>query len=205
MKVRHHRWRLEMKRVLAVALACVVLACSGTVAVAGEGKKPMVLMSTSMGDIKIELDPEKAPITVENFLTYVKDGQYDGTIFHRVIKNFMIQGGGMDKEMNEKKTRAPIKNEAGNGLKNDEGTIAMARTNVVDSATAQFFINVHNNEFLNHKGTSPRDFGYAVFGKVVEGMDVVHKIENVPTTARKGHADVPTEPVVIKSIKVVDK
>jgi len=194
-----------MKRVLAVALACVILACSGTVAVAGEGKKPMVLMSTSMGDIKIELDPEKAPITVENFLTYAKDGQYDGTIFHRVIKNFMIQGGGMDKEMNEKKTRAPIKNEAGNGLKNDEGTIAMARTNVVDSATAQFFINVHNNEFLNHKGTSPRDFGYAVFGKVVEGMDVVHKIENVPTTARKGHADVPTEPVVIKSIKVVDK
>jgi cyclophilin family peptidyl-prolyl cis-trans isomerase len=203
--MRHHERRSVMKGFLAVALACVILACSGAVAVAGEGKKPMVLMSTSMGDIKIELDPEKAPVTVENFLTYVKDGHYDGTIFHRVIKNFMIQGGGMDKDMNEKKTRAPIRNEAGNGLKNDEGTIAMARTNVVDSATAQFFINVNNNEFLNHKGTSPRDFGYAVFGKVVQGMDVVHKIENVATTSRKGHGDVPTEPVVIQSVKVVDK
>jgi cyclophilin family peptidyl-prolyl cis-trans isomerase len=194
-----------MKGFLAVFLACAILACSGAVEGAGEGKKPMVLMSTSMGDIKIELDPEKAPVTVENFLTYVKDGHYDGTIFHRVIKNFMIQGGGMDKDMNEKKTRAPIKNEAGNGLKNDEGTIAMARTNVVDSATAQFFINVRNNDFLNHKGTSPRDFGYAVFGKVVEGMDVVHKIEGVSTTSQKGHGDVPSEPVVIKSVKVVEK
>jgi peptidyl-prolyl cis-trans isomerase B (cyclophilin B) len=194
-----------MKGFLAVALACVILACSGVVAGAGEGKKPMVLMSTSMGDIKIELDPEKAPVTVENFLTYAKDGHYDGTIFHRVIKNFMIQGGGMDKDMNEKKTRAPIKNEAGNGLKNDEGTLAMARTNVVDSATAQFFINVRNNDFLNHKGESPRDFGYAVFGKVVAGMDVVHKIEGVSTTNRGGHGDVPSEPVMIKSVKVIEK
>jgi cyclophilin family peptidyl-prolyl cis-trans isomerase len=205
MKVRHYERRSVMKGLLAVALACAILACSGAAACAGEGKKPMVLMSTSMGDIKIELDPEKAPVTVENFLTYVKDGQYDGTIFHRVIKNFMIQCGGFDKDMNEKKARAPIKNEAANGLKNDEGTLAMARTNVVDSATAQFFINVRNNDFLNHKGTSPGDFGYAVFGKVVEGLDVVHKIEGVSTTSRKGHGDVPAEPVVIKSVKVVEK
>ena len=194
-----------MKRFVLVFVAFVALACSGADAGAGEGKKTMVLMSTSMGDIKIALDQEKAPITVANFLSYVKDGQYDGTIFHRVIKNFMIQGGGFDKDMKEKPTKAAIKNEAANGLKNEEGTIAMARTNVVDSATAQFFINVRSNEFLNHKGANPRDFGYAVFGKVVEGMDVVHKIEAVSTTKRGMHSDVPAEPVVIKSVKVVDK
>ena len=194
-----------MKRFVLVLVAFVAMACSGGDAGAGEGKKTMVLMSTSMGDIKIALDQEKAPITVANFLSYVKDGQYDGTIFHRVIKNFMIQGGGFDKDMKEKPTKAAIKNEAANGLKNEEGTIAMARTNVVDSATAQFFINVRSNEFLNHKGANPRDFGYAVFGKVVEGMDVVHKIEAVSTTKRGMHSDVPAEPVVIKSVKVVDK
>ena len=164
-----------------------------------EGKNPMVLISTSMGDIKVELYPEKAPETVKNFLGYVNDKFYDGTIFHRVIANFMIQGGGMDKDMKQKTTKAPIKNEAGNGLKNDTGTIAMARTGVVDSATAQFFINVKDNGFLNHRDESPAGFGYTVFGKVVDGMDVVHKIEHVVTKS-----DVPNEPVIIKSVTVVN-
>src|SRR6185295_8647090 len=156
-----------------------------------EGTNPMVLISTSMGDIKVELNAEKAPETVKNFLAYVNDKFYDGTIYHRVIANFMIQGGGFDKDMKQKPTKAAIKNEAGNGLKNDTGTIAMARTNVVDSATAQFFINVKDNTFLNHKDDSNAGFGYAVFGKVVEGMDVVHKIENVKTKS----GDVPVETV----------
>jgi cyclophilin family peptidyl-prolyl cis-trans isomerase len=168
-----------------------------------EGKNPMVLISTSMGDIKVELNEEKAPVTVKNFLSYVNDKYYDGTIFHRVIPNFMIQGGGMDKDMNEKSSKAPIKNEAGNGLKNDTGTIAMARTGVVDSATAQFFINVKDNNFLNHRDETPAGFGYTVFGKVVDGMDVVHKIEHVTTTTKGPHENVPTEPVIIKSITVV--
>ena len=175
---------------------CVAV-CAASMAQA-EGKNPMVLISTSMGDIKVELYPEKAPETVKNFLGYVNDKFYDGTIFHRVIAGFKIQGGGMDKDMKQKATKAPIKNEAGNGLKNDTGTIAMARTNVVDSATAQFFINVKDNNFLNHGDDSPAKFGYAVFGKVVDGMDVVHKIEHVSTKS-----DVPNEPVIIKSVTVV--
>jgi len=168
-----------------------------------KGNNPMVVMSTSMGDIKIELDEKKAPITVKNFLAYVEDKFYDGLIFHRVIKNFMIQGGGMDPEMKEKPTKGPIKNEAGNGLKNLTGTLAMARTNVVDSATAQFFINTKDNDFLNHKDETQRGFGYAVFGKVVEGMDVVRKIEGARTGNRGMHQDVPVEPVVINSVRVV--
>jgi peptidyl-prolyl cis-trans isomerase B (cyclophilin B) len=163
---------------------------------------PVVLMSTSMGDIRIELDAGNAPITTKNFLDYVSGGHYDGLIFHRVIPGFMIQGGGMDSGMNEKQHGAPIKNEAANGLKNNTGTIAMARTNVVDSATAQFFINVKNNDFLNHRSTAPTEFGYAVFGRVIEGMDVVHSIEKVRTGNRGGHQDVPVEAVVIKSAKV---
>jgi len=163
----------------------------------------MVLVSTSLGDIKIELNKEKAPITVENFLGYVNDKFYDGTIFHRVIAGFMIQGGGFTPDMAQKPTKAQIKNEAGNGLKNDVGTIAMARTGVVDSATAQFFINVKDNAFLNHTSESQQGFGYAVFGKVVEGLDVVRKIEAVKTGNSKGMSDVPVEPVVIKSITVV--
>jgi peptidyl-prolyl cis-trans isomerase B (cyclophilin B) len=181
----------------------VWLAVSAVMAGAQGGKNPVLLMSTSMGDIKIELDPEKAPVTVKNFLDYVEAKHYDGTIFHRVIKGFMIQGGGFDKDMKQRPTKAPIKNEAGNGLKNVTGTIAMARTNVVDSATAQFFINVVDNAFLDHKNETPSGFGYAVFGKVVEGMDVVRKIEQVPTTSRMGNQDVPTEPVIIKSVSVV--
>jgi cyclophilin family peptidyl-prolyl cis-trans isomerase len=172
-------------------------------AVRAEGKNPMVLMSTSMGDIKIELYEDKAPVTVKNFLGYVNDKFYDGTIFHRVIPNFMIQGGGFDKDMKQKATKAPIKNEAANGLKNDAGTIAMARTGVVDSATAQFFISVKDNDFLNHRDESPQGFGYAAFGKVVDGMDVVHKIEHVQTTTKGMYQNVPVEPVVIKSVTLM--
>ena len=176
--------------------------CAASMARA-EGTKTMVLMSTSLGDIKIELNAEKAPETVKNFLAYVADKFYDGTIYHRVIPNFMIQGGGFDKDMNQKPTKAAIKNEAGNGLKNDNGTIAMARTNVVDSATAQFFINVKDNDFLNHRDDTAAGFGYTVFGKVVDGMDVVRKIENVPTANKGMNQNVPTEPVIIKSVTVV--
>jgi len=186
---------------LAAAAALATLALASTAR--AEGKNPMVLMSTSMGDVKIELDAEKAPITVQNFLAYVNDKFYDGTVFHRVIPNFMIQGGGFDAAMQQKPTKAAIKNEAGNGLKNTTGTLAMARTNVVDSATAQFFINVKDNAFLDHKNETPAGFGYAVFGKVVTGMDVVRKIEQVQTATKGGHENVPVEPVVIKSITVV--
>lgn len=165
-------------------------------------KNPVVLMSTSMGNIRIELDAEKAPISTKNFLEYASAGHYDGLIFHRVIAGFMIQGGGMDAQMKEQKTNSPIKNEAANGLKNMLGTIAMARTNVVDSATSQFFINVKDNEFLNHRGSAPAEFGYAVFGQVIDGMDVVRSIEKVRTANRGFHQDVPVEAVVINSVKL---
>ncbi len=163
-------------------------------------KNPVILMSTSMGNIRIELDAEKAPITTKNFLDYTSAGHYDGLIFHRVIPGFMIQGGGMDEQMKEQKTNAPIKNEAGNGLKNKVGTVAMARTNVVDSATSQFFINVKDNEFLNYRSPAPAEFGYAVFGHVIEGMDVVQRIEKVRTGNRGFHQDVPVDAVVINSV-----
>ena len=167
-----------------------------------ESKNPVVKVETSMGDIRIELNREKAPVTTQNFLDYVSEGYYDGLIFHRVIPKFMIQGGGFDAKMQQKKAKSPIKNEATNGLKNKVGTIAMARTNVVDSATAQFFINVKDNEFLDHRNTSNDGFGYAVFGQVIEGVDVLHKIEKVQTGNRGGHQDVPVEAVVINSIKL---
>lgn len=157
----------------------------------------MVKLSTNYGDITIELNAEKAPITVANFLSYVEKGFYEGLVFHRVIKSFMIQGGGMDADMKQKPTDAPIKNEADNGLSNDKYTIAMARTSVPDSATAQFFINVKDNDFLNHTAPTSSGWGYCVFGKVVEGMDVVDQIEAVSTASRGGHQDVPVEPVVI--------
>jgi cyclophilin family peptidyl-prolyl cis-trans isomerase len=182
--------------------ALTVIAVLATGTARAEGKNPMVLVSTSMGDIKIELNQDKAPISVKNFLEYVEAKSYDGTIFHRVIPNFMIQGGGFDKDMNRKPTRSPIKNEAGNGLNNTAGTVAMARTNEVNSATSQFFINVKDNDFLNHKDEGG-SFGYAVFGKVVSGMDVVHKIEAVKTATKDGNQNVPVEPVLIKSITVV--
>jgi cyclophilin family peptidyl-prolyl cis-trans isomerase len=169
---------------------------------AEETKNPVVTMSTSMGNIRIELNADKAPISTKNFLDYVNEGHYDGLIFHRVIPGFMIQGGGFDAGMSQKKTKSAIKNEASNGLKNVIGSIAMARTNVVDSATSQFFINVKDNDFLNHKNTSPDGYGYAVFGQVVEGMDVVQTIEKVKTGNRGMHQDVPVQAVVINSVKV---
>ncbi|MBF0273530.1 MAG: peptidyl-prolyl cis-trans isomerase [Magnetococcales bacterium] len=155
---------------------------------------PMVTLTTTLGDIVLELDETKAPITVKNFLNYVDSGFYDGLIFHRVIPGFMVQGGGMTPDMKEKANEAAIKNEADNGLTNTRGTIAMARTQVVDSATSQFFINLADNAFLNH---GKRDFGYAVFGRVTSGMETVDKIAGVKTGNNKGHGDVPLEPVII--------
>ena len=171
---------------------------------AKKGGNPVVLLETSMGNIKLELFPDKAPISVKNFLAYVNEGHYDGLIFHRVIRGFMIQGGGFTPDMKERRpARPPIKNEAGNGLKNERGTLAMARTGVVDSATAQFFINVANNDFLNHKNETPQGFGYAVLGKVIEGMDVVDKIRGVPTGNVRMFQDVPKEPVTILKASAV--
>lgn len=184
------------------AVAALLIAAGGSVSAEG-AKKPIVLMETSAGNIKIELDAEKAPETVKNFLAYTSEGFYNGTIFHRVIPSFMIQGGGFTPDMQQKPTKPPIKNEAGNGLKNLVGTIAMARTGVVNSATAQFFINVKDNAFLDHRDESDAGFGYAVFGKVVEGMEAVKKIEGVATGNKGMFQNVPNEPVVIKSVKVI--
>jgi len=166
-------------------------------------QNPVVTMKTSHGTITIELFEKEAPVTVKNFLAYVNDSFYDNLIFHRVIPGFMIQGGGFNVKMKEKRTKAPIKNEAKRSLPNKRGTIAMARTNVVDSATDQFFINLVDNGFLNHKNNSHRGFGYAVFGKVINGMDVVDKIGGVRTGTKRGMSDVPVRPVVIKSIRLV--
>ena len=165
----------------------------------------MVKLETSMGDIVLELNSEKAPVTTANFLQYVKDGFYNGTIFHRVINGFMIQGGGLDANMKEKATRPPIKNEADNGLTNDTYTIAMARTMEPHSASSQFFINVANNKMLNHRDKSPQGWGYAVFGKVIKGQDVVDKIKAVATGNRGMHQNVPLEPVTIIKATVVEK
>ena len=157
-------------------------------------------IETSMGSITVELDDEKAPVTVKNFLDYAASGHYDGTIFHRVIDGFMIQGGGFTKAMDQKPTKAPIKNEASNGLTNKRGTIAMARTMVVDSATSQFFINLVDNDFLNFRAPTPQYYGYAVFGKVTDGMDVVDRIAKVKTGFAGPHQNVPEVPVVIRKI-----
>ena len=165
---------------------------------------PLIQMETSKGEILLELDAAKAPVSVANFIRYARAGHYDGTIFHRVIRGFMIQGGGMTPELVERPTAEPIRNEAANGLRNRTGTIAMARTTEVDSATAQFFINTADNKSLDHGGLRPDLFGYAVFGKVVDGMDVVYTIEQVTTGTRAGHQDVPTEPVVITTVTVID-
>jgi cyclophilin family peptidyl-prolyl cis-trans isomerase len=160
----------------------------------------MVIIKTTLGDIKVKLAAEKAPVTVSNFLAYADAGHYNGTIFHRVIDGFMIQGGGFDAQMNQKPTRAPIKNEASNGLPNKRGTLAMARTAIVDSATSQFFINVKDNGFLDFRAPTPQAFGYCVFGEVVEGMDVVDKIKGVPTGVKAGMSDVPLQTVEIVSV-----
>lgn len=164
----------------------------------------MITIRTTFGEITLELDAERAPRTVENFLAYARSRHYDGTIFHRVINNFMIQGGGFDTDMNQRPTRDPIENEADNGLVNEFGTIAMARTMDPHSATAQFFINVKDNDFLNHSGKTMQGWGYTVFGRIVGGEDVLEKIRNVPTTSRGGHQDVPKEAVIIESIVVDD-
>lgn len=158
----------------------------------------MVKLHTNFGDITLELNAEKAPITVANFLQYIDSGFYDGTIFHRVISNFMIQGGGFDSSISQKGTKEEIKNEADNGLSNDNHTIAMARTSAPHSASSQFFINVANNEFLNHTAPTGSGWGYCVFGKVIDGMDVVDKIKQVATASLKGHQDVPTNNVIIE-------
>ncbi len=163
----------------------------------------MVKLHTNHGIITLELDAEKAPKTVENFLQYVRDGFFDGTIFHRVIDGFMIQGGGFEPGMTQKSTRGPIENEAGNGLKNEAYTVAMARTSDPASATAQFFINIANNSFLNFTSPTPQGYGYAVFGKVVEGTDVIDKMKKVKTGNRAGHQDVPLEDVVITQAEIV--
>ena len=176
---------------------CLALALLAPANLAAQDK-PVLVIETSMGNITVELNRARAPKSVENILAYVNSGFYDGTIFHRVISNFMIQGGGFTPDMARKTTRDPIQNEAGNGLKNRRGTLAMARTAEIQSATAQFFINVQNNSFLDHEGNSSSDFGYAVFGKVTDGMDVVDKIKNVKT----GDGDVPTETVLIKTIRL---
>jgi len=164
----------------------------------------VVKLTTNFGDIVIELNAEKAPITVENFLSYVNDGFYNGTVFHRVIDGFMIQGGGFSEDMKQKATKAEIKNEADNGLSNDAYTIAMARTMVPDSATAQFFINVKDNDFLNYSAPTTQGWGYCVFGKVVEGTDIVDKIKAVKTGNYAGHQDVPVDAVVIEKAEVVE-
>ena len=163
-----------------------------------------VMMTTTVGPMTIELDADSAPKTVENFLSYVAGGFYDGTIFHRVIDNFMIQGGGFTADMEQKSTQAPIENEANNGLKNHRGTIAMARTQDPHSATAQFFINVQDNDFLNHTGENMQGWGYAVFGKVTDGEDVLDKIRGVKTGSQAGHQDVPVEPIIIESVAIIN-
>jgi peptidyl-prolyl cis-trans isomerase B (cyclophilin B) len=164
----------------------------------------MVELHTNHGVIKLELDAEKAPKSVENFLNYVKAGHYDNTVFHRVIDGFMIQGGGFEPGMKQKPTEAPITNEANNGLKNVNGSVAMARTNDPHSATAQFFINVNDNDFLNHSSPTPQGWGYAVFGKVVEGLDIVEKIKKVKTGSKGFHQDVPADDVIIEKAVIVE-
>ena len=189
-----------MHRFLLPLLVVWLLAGTGERTYAGE--KPMVRIKTSLGEMVVELDADRAPKTVENFLAYVRGGHYDGTIFHRVIDGFMIQGGGFNTDFDQKPTQDPIENEADNGLRNDRGTIAMARTSDPHSATAQFFINVVDNDFLNHTGKNPRGWGYAVFGRVVEGMETVDAIRQVPTGQRPPFKDVPKDTVTIESVRL---
>ena len=187
-------------RVVAIGIAC--LAVSAAMASTQTEDNPVVVIETSLGDITVELFKDKAPISVESFLGYVEDGFYSGTIFHRVIKGFMIQGGGMTENLIRKETKPPIKNEATNGVNNTRGTLAMARRAAVDSATSQFFINTANNRGLNNRGTEAAEYGYAVFGEVIGGLNVVERIENVQTGPSGSFQDVPSTPVVITAIRV---
>jgi peptidyl-prolyl cis-trans isomerase B (cyclophilin B) len=194
--------KLAVLFILAAAISLTFMAGGASLAARSN---PVVKLQTSMGDIEIELYPDKAPKTVENFLNYVNKGFYNGTVFHRVINGFMVQGGGLNDKMQLKATDKPIQNEADNGLKNDEYTVAMARTMDPNSATAQFFINVTDNDFLNFKSKDAQGWGYAVFGKVIKGMDVVDKIKAVETTTKGMHQDVPVSPVVINKAEVVQE
>jgi cyclophilin family peptidyl-prolyl cis-trans isomerase len=203
---------MSLKNCLRTLITCTLLISLSVQGFSAEKKvanslikdpnNPVVLMKTNMGDITIELYKKEAPITVENFINYINSGFYENTIFHRVINGFMIQGGGFESGLKQKETLAPIKNEAKNGLSNKTGTLAMARTNVVDSATAQFFINVQDNAFLDH---SPKNYGYAVFGKVVEGMDVVNAIKAVKTATVSQFQNVPKKDVIIKKVTLIKK
>lgn len=190
-----------------VLILSMMLFFTTTLSFATENKmsdtNPKVKLTTSLGDIVIQLNSEKAPISAANFLTYVNEGFYNGTVFHRIIPDFMAQGGGFDTNFDQKEVHAPIKNEADNGLKNTRGTLAMARTNVPDSATAQFFINYKDNAFLNHTGKNASGWGYAVFGEVIEGMDVVDKMAMQATGNRSGHQDVPKTDIVIEKAEVL--
>ena len=192
-------------RAAAFLSAVILVLASIGVATANSGDKVMVEMHTSKGLITLELDAEKAPVTVANFIEYVKSGHFDGTIFHRVIPGFVIQGGGLESGMKEKPTQAPIENEADNGLKNVTGSICMARTNDPHSATSQFFINLKDNQFLDHSEKSPQGWGYAVFGQVTDGMDVVEAIAAVQTGNAGGHQDVPVEDIVVEKVTITDQ
>ncbi len=183
--------------------ATLMLAASALFCQVSAAANPVVEMVTSLGMIKIELYADKAPKTVENFLQYTKERFYDGTVFHRVIPGFMVQGGGFTPDMEQKKTRETIANEAQNGLKNQKGTLAMARTSNPHSATAQFFINVADNEFLNFTGPTQQGFGYCVFGRVTQGMDIVDKLVAIPTGTRSGHQNVPLKPIVIQNMRIL--
>jgi cyclophilin family peptidyl-prolyl cis-trans isomerase len=189
-----------MKKLFILTGLVITLAFSSLLA---KAENPQVLIETNKGSLIIELFPNEAPESVKNFLEYVNSGYYDGTIFHRVIGNFMIQGGGFESDFARKPTRAPIQNEADNGLQNRVGTIAMARTNDPHSATSQFFINVANNSSLDFREKTPRAWGYAVFGRVTDGMRTVNQIRTVPTTSRNGHQDVPIEPVIIERVRQI--
>jgi len=191
---------MVVKKIFALSIGMILLAY-GVYAT----ENPIVVIETSMGDIEAELFKDKAPVTVKNFLNYAEKDFYDNTVFHRVIDNFMIQGGGMTADLKPKDTQEPIKNEADNGVSNERGTMAMARTSAINSATSQFFINVKDNTFLDHKGSSPRDYGYAVFGKVISGMNVVDKIKSVKTTTKGVYRDVPVETIIIKDIRQKNK
>ena len=193
---------MSVRKLVILVTCCLTMAATSEDAAAQSSTNPVVAIETSLGTITAELDRANAPLSVENFLQYIESGHYNGTIFHRVIKGFMVQGGGGTADLTEKPTRPPIKNEARNGLTNDRGTLAMARTHVVDSATAQFFINTVDNNGLNNSGITPDAYGYAVFGRVTAGLDVVDKIEGVATGRRGPHQDVPDTAVEIRSITV---
>lgn len=190
-------------RLLIALMALGILALPSLASAQAAEANPYVKLTTSMGEIVLELDPAAAPKTVANFIKYVEDGHYSGTIFHRVISNFMIQGGGMDKDMKERRTRAPIANEAKNGLKNNRYTVAMARTGDPHSATAQFFISTKDNDFLNFTAENTQGWGYAVFGKVVKGQETVDKIAQVKTGSIRGHENVPVTPIIIEKAEMV--